>query len=55
MINFRVRDLDKIVAQLRTAGIDVEVDSEVYPNGKFARLCDPEGNPIQLWEPKTEC
>ena len=51
MINFRVRDLTKMVAQLRGRGITVEVDPEVYPNGKFARLSDPEGNPIQLWEP----
>lgn len=52
MINFRVRNLDAMVAQLRKAGIDVEVDPQVYPNGRFARLKDPEGNPIQLWEPK---
>ncbi|WP_244596048.1 VOC family protein [Pseudidiomarina aestuarii] len=51
MINFRVRDLDAMVAQLRAADIEVEVESEVYPNGRFARLADPEGNPIQLWEP----
>jgi len=51
MINFRVRDLTKMVAQLRERGIAVEVDSQVYPNGRFARLSDPEGNPIQLWEP----
>jgi len=51
MINFRVRDLDAMVAQLRAAGIDVEVDPEAYPNGRFAQLDDPEGNPIQLWEP----
>jgi predicted enzyme related to lactoylglutathione lyase len=51
MINFRVRDLTKMVAQLRERGIAVDVDSQVYPNGRFARLSDPEGNPIQLWEP----
>jgi glyoxylase I family protein len=51
MINFRVRDLDKMVAQLRQRGIAVDVDAEVYPNGRFARLSDPEGNPIQLWHP----
>jgi glyoxylase I family protein len=51
MINFRVRDLEKMVAQLRGRGIAVEVDPEVYPNGRFARLSDPEGNPIQLWQP----
>ncbi len=51
MINFRVRDLNKMVAQLRERGITVELDPEVYPNGRFARLSDPEGNPIQLWQP----
>jgi glyoxylase I family protein len=50
-INFRVRDLDAIVAQLRASGIDVEIDPEPYPNGRFAQLADPEGNAIQLWEP----
>jgi glyoxylase I family protein len=52
MINFRVRDLDAMVDQLRAAEIDVAVDTEIYPNGRFAQLQDPEGNPIQLWEPK---
>jgi predicted enzyme related to lactoylglutathione lyase len=52
MINFRVRDLDAMVAQFRVARIDVSVDQNIYPNGRFARLHDPEGNPIELWEPK---
>ena len=52
MINFRVEDLDGIVEELRAARIEVEVDPEDYPNGRFARLRDPEGNPIQLWQPK---
>ena len=51
MINFRVRNLDKMAAQLRANGIKVEVDPELYPNGRFAKLLDPEGNPIQLWQP----
>ncbi len=51
MVNFRVRDLNKMVAQLRASGIEVK-DPESYPNiGSFARLHDPEGNPIELWEP----
>jgi glyoxylase I family protein len=54
MINFRVRDLDAMMAQLRVAGIQCDLDVEVYPNGRFARLNDPEGNPIQLWEPKVK-
>ena len=51
MVNFRVHDLDKMVAQLRTAGIEVKIDPQSYPNGRFARLHDPEGNPIELWQP----
>ena len=54
MLNFRVADLDAIVAQLRAAGIDVSVDPKTYPNGRFARLHDPEGNPIELWEPPKQ-
>jgi len=50
-INFRVRDLDAMVEQLRSAGIEVEVEAEPYPNGRFAHLCDPEGNEIELWQP----
>ena len=53
MFNFRVRDLDAMVDQLQAAGIEVKVDSETYPNGRFARLADPEGNPIQLWQEMT--
>ncbi len=51
MVNFRVRSLDAMAAQLRSAGIAVEIDPQPYPNGRFARLHDPEGNPIELWEP----
>jgi len=51
MINFRVHNLDAMVAQLKAADIAVKVDPEKYPNGRFARLHDPEGNPIELWEP----
>ncbi len=52
MINFRVNDLSAMIAQLESAGIKVTVDPEDYPNGKFARIHDPEGNPIELWQPK---
>jgi glyoxylase I family protein len=51
MINLRVRDLDAMVAQLTAAGIAVKVDPDKYPMGRFARLHDPEGNPIELWQP----
>ncbi len=51
MINFRVRNLDAMVKQLSDAGIAVKVDPQPYPFGRFARLHDPEGNPIELWQP----
>jgi len=52
MINFRVANLDAMVAQLKAAGVPVEIDPVPYPNGRFARVHDPEGNPIELWEPE---
>jgi predicted enzyme related to lactoylglutathione lyase len=51
MVNFRVRGLNAMAAQLQAAGIAVQIDSTIYPNGRFARLNDPEGNPIELWQP----
>lgn len=52
MLNFRVRNLDAMVEQLRGFGVQVAIDPQNYPNGRFARQHDPEGNPIELWEPK---
>lgn len=53
MINFRVSDLDGLLAQLRTSGIEVETRAEWDDpmTGRFARIHDPEGNAIELWEP----
>lgn len=51
MINFRVRDLDAMIAQLEKAGIAVKLHPEPQPNGRFAHLSDLDGNPIELWEP----
>lgn len=51
MVNFRVRDLSAMAAQLEANGVSVKIDPTHYPNGRFARLHDPEGNPIELWEP----
>lgn len=50
-INFRVADLDSMVAQLRAAGVEVIVDEKIYPNGRFASLKDPENNAIEIWQP----
>ena len=54
MLNFRVEGLDALVAKLRERGVQVIIDPESYPNGRFARLHDPEGNPVELWEPKND-
>jgi glyoxylase I family protein len=53
MINFRVSDLDKMARQLEAAGAEVKVDPTTYPNGRFAHTHDPEGNPIELWQPAS--
>ncbi|UVI40468.1 VOC family protein [Qipengyuania spongiae] len=53
MINFRVTGLDAMLERFRTAGIEVVTKAEWdSPEiGRFARIHDPEGNPIELWEP----
>ena len=51
MINYRVDDLDEMVQQLRTAGIEIVKGPESAENGKFAWIIDPDGNKVELWEP----
>lgn len=53
MINFRVRDLDDMIAQLRGSGLEVVTKAEWNSTeaGNFARIHDPEGNAVELWEP----
>ena len=51
MINFRVTNLERLAEQLQAAGISVKVDASTSPYGRFARLQDPEGNEIELWQP----
>jgi predicted enzyme related to lactoylglutathione lyase len=56
MINFRVTDLDELLAKLRHAGIAVKTDPtwDTPESGRFARVDDPEGNPIELWQPPLD-
>ena len=49
-----VRDLAAMGARLRARGEAVTEDPEPYPNGRFARVHDPEGNAIELWEPQGD-
>ncbi|MBI1416353.1 MAG: VOC family protein [Limimaricola sp.] len=55
MLNLRVVDLDALISRLCASGIAVETrdewDSGDY--GRFARVTDPEGNPVELWQPPT--
>ncbi len=54
MVNFRVDDLDALIGQLRAAGIAVETRPQEWDTpetGRFARIQDPEGNQIELWQP----
>ena len=53
MVNLRVRGLGELIARLRESGIDVitKPEWEATEAGSFARIHDPEGNPIELWEP----
>ena len=51
MINYRVDNLDELLAQLRAANIDVVGGPESHENGKFAWIMEPDGNKVELWEP----
>lgn len=56
MINFRVDQLDPLLDSLRAAGIAVTTDPSwnTPETGRFARIHDPEGNAIELWEPPAD-
>jgi len=52
MLNFRVRDLDAMLAQLRAKGADVtEGTQHMEGVGRFGWVTDPEGNRVELWQP----
>jgi catechol 2,3-dioxygenase-like lactoylglutathione lyase family enzyme len=51
MINYRVRDLNRMLAQLREQGVAVDAKVSEEFNGKFAWVLDPEGHKIELWQP----
>jgi predicted enzyme related to lactoylglutathione lyase len=52
MINLQVENLDQALAQLKREGVDVDPKVESYDYGKFGWIMDPEGNRVELWEPK---
>ena len=52
MIDYRVANLDSLLAQLKKEGVTVDEKTEDAPYGKFGHAMDPEGNRIEFWEPK---
>lgn len=52
MINYRVENLDALVKELKSEGIEFTDEIEAFDYGKFIHLMDIEGNKIELWEPK---
>jgi predicted enzyme related to lactoylglutathione lyase len=53
MINYRVDNLDELLSQLQADGVKVVAGPESHENGKFAWIMDPDGNKVELWEPKA--
>ncbi len=51
LLNYRVKDLDGLLASLRRKGVAVDRKVEDTPYGRFGWITDPEGNRIELWEP----
>jgi catechol 2,3-dioxygenase-like lactoylglutathione lyase family enzyme len=54
MINYRVDDLNAMLAQLRAAGVTVDDKVEDHDYGRFGWFTDPDGNRVELWEPPKE-
>ncbi|HMA49355.1 MAG TPA: VOC family protein, partial [Magnetospirillaceae bacterium] len=51
MINYAVDDMDALVAKLKAQGVEI-LKQKDDPTGRFAWLLDPEGNKVELWQPK---
>ncbi|OJJ18099.1 glyoxalase [marine bacterium AO1-C] len=54
MINYRVQNIEGLVAQLKENGVNVVDEIVEYEYGKFVHIMDDEGNKIELWEPPTQ-
>ena len=52
MINYRVDDLGELLTQLRAGGVEILQGPESHENGEFAWIMDPDGNKVELWQPK---
>ncbi len=54
MMNFRVADLEGLLQELKEEGVTIVGKVEEYDYGKFGWILDPEGNKLELWEPKDK-
>jgi predicted enzyme related to lactoylglutathione lyase len=52
MINYRIDDMAAMLAQLERGGVEILQGPESHENGQFAWIMDPEGNKVELWEPR---
>ncbi|MCW5911536.1 MAG: VOC family protein [Cyclobacteriaceae bacterium] len=54
MFNYRVENLVELLKVLKEEGVQIVGEMEEHPYGKFGWIMDPEGNKIELWEPKDD-
>ncbi|MDO6490142.1 MULTISPECIES: VOC family protein [unclassified Cellulophaga] len=54
MMNFRVENLVKLLEVLKAEGVTIVGEIEEYSYGKFGWILDPDGNKLELWEPKDD-
>jgi predicted enzyme related to lactoylglutathione lyase len=54
MVNFRVEDLDRVLAELRAEGLEALDRVEEHEFGRFGWIVDPEGNRVELWQPADD-
>ena len=54
MINYRVEDLEGLVAELKAEGVQILDEIQTFEYGKFVHILDPDGHAIELWEPIDE-
>lgn len=54
MLNYRVENLENLMKILKEEGVTIVGEMQEFPYGKFGWILDPEGNKIELWEPKDD-
>ncbi|MHC4937673.1 MAG: VOC family protein [Planctomycetota bacterium] len=54
MVNYRVADLEALIAALREEGVEIAKEIQAFDYGKFAHIVGPDGIRIELWEPNDE-